>query len=627
MHSAHRIVLTALILIPSLTFLLGCRNQDTDDRITYSQYGDIIKQLDIKRDENLLETKIRELRTFPHLDRAYRLESAGKLMQARKEYESYLAIDPLDLKVKFQYLMLLNKIGDYKEAESQATDIIDKRPSFYPAYFYRGIAYKESGDVEHSIEDLKVAISIKDINNSDKILAYRNMVDLYISNEDYQNALSNLDSLEQISDKDYPFLRAVIYREMKDYMEAEREYLEIINNSYDEKEKEFAYRGLAEIEEKKHNYDKAESAYLSVLDLDPKNSEVKLSIAELMYKTGRIEGSLKWAKEALEGKLSEEQVYTANMLVGGIYLKLGEYKKSREYYEQALNETGNIEAIRFIADSFQRQNNLSESAKYYNLYLDKNKNDSRVQYELGVIYTRMGQYDKALDHLYSALTSATENLKNKIHEQIGFIYTKKVTTAGEVEEIEREIKLRKMPSSLSADIYENLAYSYMSKGNYDRAIEYFKTAINKGNSSWGIYENLAYAYKNNGDSEKALNAFKKSLQFNSLPKKEKGNIYQQMGLVEFERARYQEASTYYLNSLNYGDDDWKIRQNLGFTYFKLGLWEKSLDQFQISYKFKEDPQTLIYMGRCYKELNKPGLAIHYMEKGLELKDENSTGYN
>ena len=95
-----------------------------------------------------------------------------------------------------------------------------------------------------------------------------------------------------------------------------------------------------------------------------------------------------------------------------------------------------------------------------------------------------------------------------------------------------------------------------------------------------------------------------------------GPGWQRLGLMVLPLGRYQEAAGYFNKALAAGQDSWEIRQNLGIIYFRLGKWSEALTHLWLALKARRAPQTLIYLGLIYQKMNKPGLAIPYLEEAL-----------
>src|SRR5512136_1602654 len=129
-------------------------------------YGD---QLNVAREETWIQSEWRKLTSFRYLDRAFQLMQSGRFEEARTEFERYLERDPADLRARADYLSLLYRTKDYEGCLKQAGLILEKRPSYVPAYLYRGLARQHTGQPEAAIEEFEKAARLKEIAPSDRI--------------------------------------------------------------------------------------------------------------------------------------------------------------------------------------------------------------------------------------------------------------------------------------------------------------------------------------------------------------------------------------------------------------------------------------------------------------------------
>ena len=62
-----------------------------------------------------------------------------------------------------------------------------------------------------------------------------------------------------------------------------------------------------------------------------------------------------------------------------------------------------------------------------------------------------------------------------------------------------------------------LGYQMLAMKDYDRALDYFKTAAKKDPDNPNVYDSLGEAYKTMGNKKEAIKHFKKSLSMNPPP--------------------------------------------------------------------------------------------------------------
>ncbi len=147
------------------------------------------------RGKGWLARELRRFRTFPHLDRAYRLLDAEQWDDARIELEAYLAVDPLDLEVGSLYLMLLHRIGDHEAAIEQSDRLLARRSGFGPDHYYRALAHERLGDAAAALTDARAAAEAQTATEEQRLLALELWADLAVEMGQVEEARGALDAL------------------------------------------------------------------------------------------------------------------------------------------------------------------------------------------------------------------------------------------------------------------------------------------------------------------------------------------------------------------------------------------------------------------------------------------------
>jgi len=124
-------------------------------RPTPASYADLL-YVD-RSGEGFVARQLREARTYPYLDRGNRLLAEGRREEARKELAAYLERDPDDVRVRYQYGVLLASLGDAAGADKQMTRVIDASAGFGPALLYRAEARAQLGDDAGALTDFTAA--------------------------------------------------------------------------------------------------------------------------------------------------------------------------------------------------------------------------------------------------------------------------------------------------------------------------------------------------------------------------------------------------------------------------------------------------------------------------------------
>src|SRR5439155_17101813 len=151
--------------------------------------------LEVVRDEGWLQREIRRFRTYPHLDRAYRMIATGKLEQAKAEFATYLSIDPQDLAVRFHYLVLLHRLNAHAQVIREADALLRDRHGFGPAILYRALASHALSDHAGAIRDFRAVAEMQGVALEHQTFALSMVVDLGMEHGAPEAALAAADRL------------------------------------------------------------------------------------------------------------------------------------------------------------------------------------------------------------------------------------------------------------------------------------------------------------------------------------------------------------------------------------------------------------------------------------------------
>jgi len=133
--------------------------------------------------------------------------------------------------------------------------------------------------------------------------------------------------------------------------------------------------------------------------------------------------------------------------------------------------------------------------------------------------------------------------------------------------------------------HNNLGDYYFRHGEYEKAIEEFKTAIELNPNYGDAYHNLANVYRQIGNTEEAIANYKKALSFNP-------NL-------------------------------WQSHQNLASRYFELGEYELALQELEKAVKINpQNPALYVNLGILYLQLEEKEKAKEAYQKALQLDPQN-----
>lgn len=141
-------------------------------------------------------------------------------------------------------------------------------------------------------------------------------------------------------------------------------------------------------------------------------------------------------------------IYQVHLNIGNCYREMGEYEKA-------------IEAYSFLLDELKMEKET----------LEGDEGAARALAAIGETYIKMGDLDKASEHLMQAMDIFPED--ETLAFNIGEIYFKQGQTDEGIEYFNQAIQIK--PDW--APPYRQIGYAYLNKANYGMAIESFKKFV------------------------------------------------------------------------------------------------------------------------------------------------------
>jgi type IV pilus assembly protein PilF len=200
---------------------------------------------------------------------------------------------------------------------------------------------------------------------------------------------------------------------------------------------------------------------------------------------------------------------------------------------------------------------------------------ARVHKDVGTAYIESGQYNAALKELLQA-EKHTPN-EAQIHYYLGIAYYGKGMNDNATQEFRKAIDLKKDYS----EAHNYLGTIYLNAGQWDMAIESFNRALENNvydTPALALY-NMGWAYYKKRDYATALNKYAEAIRREPntilLPMIEKN-----MGLMNFEQGRLDEAIQHFKDALKIAPDFAESRYWLGECYLKQQRTDEARAAFQ-----------------------------------------------
>lgn len=268
--------------------------------------------------------------------------------------------------------------------------------------------------------------------------------------------------------------------------------------------------------------------------------------------------------------------------------------------------------------------------------------------EMGAVYVRMSQVQKALEHYLPALElwrrSGNRRDESQILINIGLAYwrlgdpRKGVVYLEQAVQISRQVGNRfVIGAALNglASLYDALYERDKSLACYLEAVKLFHELDNTYWEAVAV-DNVGLSYALMGESQKALEALNRALSLRRVAKDFRGEGYtlQHLGYVFEYLGEVQKARDYYGQALplwRKTGDPFGISYSLtklGLLYQRSGDLDKALDHYNqalpLALKAKHkniQSQILSGLGVVYLHSGKTKEAVNYLEQGLALQRE------
>lgn len=174
------------------------------------------------------------------------------------------------------------------------------------------------------------------------------------------------------------------------------------------------------------------------------------------------------------------------------------------------------------------------------------------------------------------------------------------------------------PMSLSESLsvyYANLGGNYEDKGEFDKAIEELKKAVEIDPSSLGAHVNLGNAYTSKGDFDKAVEELKKATEINPDNALTHNNLAYAYAL----KGEFDKAIEEYTKVLEINPNDMRVRHSLANAYRDNGDFDKAIEEYnKIMDIYPYFPDVRNNLGLAYHGKGEFDKAIEEYEMALMI---------
>ena len=412
----------------------------------------------------------------------------GNDIKAVEYYKKAVSVAPNDVKLRLDYAKMLDKLGQEDDAVEEYNYILSKTT--------------DNKDVLYSLERI-----------------YKKKL------EDSPNDASLTSNLGAIMQKQGNYDEALRYYSKAEYLDPSN-----INTRIN----------VGTLYQQKGDYKTAIIAYDSILILYPDNVEANIYKAQSLAKLGNKKESQEIFKKVLTKDPSNEFVQNELLTM------VKENSTPAEFvdYIKKNNVSNANEVLYDYALDLHRNNKISDAIEIYNEVLKTDSNNPEVFVNLAIAYSQDKDLTKAMQTLETAKAKFPNDsqIEDNIKSISSQMTDQKLALAAEFynnKDYQKAIDEYLTINPTTSDIMLSVAGAYQNMGDNDKAIEYYKKALELAPTNSDIAYYISALYTEKEDIENAKLYAQKSLALNKTNKQAKAlldNINSSLSAQKLENA-------------------------------------------------------------------------------------------
>lgn len=569
-----RLALHALALLALLacgTFpALAAEPAEEWTRLDLDRY---LEDLRVEREEGWVAAQLRELRSFPHLDRAYRLLEAGDLAGARSELERYLAVDPADVRARYQLVSVLYRLGDWRAVVEQASRILDAQPDFLPALLYRGLARLRLGEARGAASDLEAVQLRAEPGSRLRRFALVQRADLALTAERWREAEGLARELvaEDATDATAHLRLARALEGRGKWPEAAAAYAAAARHAESHPTRVRALEGRGYAAQRAGNPDLAAEAFAEALALEPEALRLLRALATIEMERDRADAAVSYARRAaaspdagardlellagallragelaaavpalrrlLEGGGSPEARHGWWMSLGRALRETGDARGAIEAFEAARRLQPDAESAAELGESLARQGDRAGAIAAYRDAMEADPSpEARARW--GLALARGGRPEEARVQLERAVAEGLGgSARAEALTQLGYLHE----SAGRYEEALSAFRQALDAGGRRAPLERAVATTLVALGRYEEAEAWLRRVLERGPDR-EIRRQLAAVLAAGGDVSGAISLYLDLLAERPDPGVD---LLVTIANLEYERGNLRAAASFY----------------------------------------------------------------------------------
>ena len=500
----------------------------------------------------------------------------GKIGDAIREMEEALKLDPKSSFLATELASLYSEKGDVKKAISLCERALAQDGDI-DTHLLLSSLYMNINDHKNALKEYKRVTEL-DPNNMDARLY---MGILYVETRDFDKALAAFRTLLQLDPENLlgNYYLGKTLAETKQYREAESQLKKVL-----------AARPLFEqgildlgaIYEKEKKDTTALETYQNFIRLNPKSVNVRLKLANLLFRMKRTEEAEKELKEAQNLARGNKEV---RYRTGLYYLENNRYDQAIEIFTALISEYPEEHRFRYLlASAYEEQKSYEKAIEE----LKKIPTDvdfyHNVQIGISMILKKTGRIDEAIAVLESAIKEK-KGQNPSIYGALSSLYEEKKDNSKAEDAI--KAGLQEFPNN--TELHYGLGVLYEKTGRFEESVQAMRKVLELDTDNAEAMNFIGYIYADKGiNLAEAEKLIKRALEL----KPGNGYMIDSLGWVYYRQEKMDLAIKYLAEAAALLPDDPTIAEHLGTAYTKSGQKEKAVETYRQALKLNPDNKTL-----------------------------------
>lgn len=386
---------------------------------------------------------------------------------------------------------------------------------------------------------------------------------------------------------------------------------------YDEALKAFpddvgTHVGRAEAYVRLGQFDKAESEYVQLKSLKPKESKFWLGLANVYRKSGRLNQAVTELQSYLRDNSADKE---GHRLLAEVLMEKGEHEGARkEYLLAGIDVTIDPEDFARKGDEFMKAREFGQAISAYQTALKGRPNWPETQHNLGKAEMAAGRDEDAIATLNALVKTGFKD--SAVFHDLGLLHER----SGQLDKAISSYRLSIASDPGNINAHRRLAEIFTWRGNFAEAADHYRELIRLRGDNPLYHLNLGQVYDRTKHQKKAIGEYEAAVRLD--PNNLEG--HRELARIFMHEKQPAKAEHHYIEVLRIQSEDESARNALITLYVK----QKRYDDLTVFVKnwldkAPDDPQRHYRLGIVYEFKKEYDLAVVEYKKSLELQPDNA----